>query len=131
MKTCSYFDFSKSYAVVVSGADWNPCGHLLLNTGGLGGYYFHIAEFYGYPKYMDETGYKRYLKENGKEELSRIHVPISNPQACMLKLEELLIKKWRWGGVPNNCASFVEEILQAGGSTAGLYSNCPTKEIFR
>ncbi len=26
---------------------------------------------------------------------------------------------------------FVEEVLQAGGTSAGLYSNCPTKETFK
>lgn len=28
------FDFNNTYAIVVSGASWNPCGHMLLNTGG-------------------------------------------------------------------------------------------------
>lgn len=48
----------------------------------------------------------------------------------MLKLEELLAAKWTWGVLPHNCASFVEEVVQAGGSDAGLYSNCPALETF-
>jgi hypothetical protein len=128
---CQAFDFTRSYAVVVSGAKWNPCGHMLLNTGGGGGWYFHVAEARGRPKFMGEDGYKRYLAENGKKEISRTFVKISDPGACNRKLEELLLKQWTWFLLPNNCASFVEDVLQAGGTKAGLYSNCPTRETFR
>ena len=79
---------------------------------------------------MDGPGYQRYLDDSGKKELKRFEVLIRKPQAAMLKLEELLAVKWTWGVLPNNCASFVEEIVQAGGSTAGLYFNCPTLEDF-
>ena len=125
------YDFSRSYAIVVSGATWNPCGHLLLNVGGYGGWYFHIAETKGYPRLMDQLGYQRYIHENNKNELSRTFVPLKYPQRSMVKLVELLSRKWSWWLLPNNCASFVEEVLQAGGTTAGLYSNCPAREVFR
>jgi hypothetical protein len=132
MDSCQIsFDFSRAYAVVVSGATWNPCGHMLLNTGGYGGWYFHVAEIRGRPRYMGETGYKRYLSEHGKVELSRTYVPVPNPAASQWQLEELLVDPWTWLILPNNCAHFVEEVLQAGGSKAGLYSNCPSKEVFR
>ena len=58
-------------------------------------------------------------------------VSIQNPDASNRKLEELLAKQWTWFVLPNNCANFVEEVLQAGGTSAGLYSNCPTLETFR
>lgn len=131
INVCKVFDFTRAYAVVVSGARWNPCGHMLLNTGGVGGWYFHVAEVRGRPKFMDEAGYKRYLTENGKKEISRTFVKIPDPGACNRKLEELLLKQWTWFLLPNNCVSFVEDVLQAGGTKAGLYSNCPTRETFK
>lgn len=123
--------FLRAFAVVVSGAALNPCGHILLNTGGRGGWYFHIAQVRGFPHCMGEEGYRRYLRENKKREIRRTWVPVKEPHECLHKLEELLRKKWTWFLLPNNCASFVEDVLQAGGTKAGLYSNCPTKEIFR
>ena len=125
------FNFSVSYAVVVSGVKFNPCGHLILNTGGLCGFYCHIAERKGYPRYMDESGYRRYLSENGKHEIRRQYVPLKEPDKAYAKVEELLSKSWSWWVLPHNCVSFVEEVLQAGGTTAGLYSNCPIFENFQ
>lgn len=117
-----------TYVVAVSGAKWNPCGHMLLNTGGIGGWYFHICERKGYPHHMDQAGYERYLLENRKIEIYRRYVPISNPTAAKRKLTELLNQKWRWFVLPNNCVHFVEEVVQAGGANFGLYSNCPAIE---
>lgn len=125
------YDFSRSYAVVVSGDTFNPCGHMLLNAGGRGGWYFHIAERKGYPRYMGQTGYERYLRENGKTEISRTFVPLRYPQRSMAKLVDLLSMQWSWWLLPNNCASFVEDVLQAGGTSAGLITNCPSREVFR
>ncbi len=125
------FNFSISFAIVVSGAKWNPCGHMLLNTGGKGGWYFHVAEVRVFPKYMNEVGYKRYLKENNKTEIRRNFVSLEDPQGANAKLSELLSKKWTWFLLPNNCANFVEEVLQAGGTKAGLYTNCPAFENFK
>jgi hypothetical protein len=124
------FEFSTTFAVVVSGAGPNFCGHLILNVGGLGGLYFHVAGVHTEPRMMTEKGYRRYLKENGKTELKRFKVTISNTMAAMLKLEELTSETWAWGVLPHNCASFVEEVVKAGGSAAGLYSNCPALETF-
>jgi len=111
---------------------------MLLNLGGKWGWvsgrraaYFHVAELRGYPRYMDEVGYQRYLQENGKKELSRRRVYVPNPAGAANKLAELLSKEWIWFVLPNNCANFVEEVLQAGGVRAGLYSNCPTAEEFK
>lgn len=124
------FNFSATYAVVVSGDGPNFCGHLLLNVGGRTGTYLHVAGIHDFPRQMDENGYQRYLKDAGKTELRRSLVSISNAQAAMLKLEQLLNAKWTWGLLPHNCASFVEEIVRAGGNSAGLYSNCPALEDF-
>ena len=60
----------------------------------------------------------------------RTKVSLTNPNAAMLKLEDLLSAKCTWGVLPHNCASFVEDIVQAGGNSAGLYTNCPTLEKF-
>ena len=125
------FSFTSTNAVVVSGVAVNPCGHLILNLGGSPGDYFHVSELYGYPRYMNEDGYQRYLKENGKKELRRWTVTITKPDEANAKLDQLMSEKWFWGLLPHNCAAFVEDVVQAGGSSAGLYFNCPTAEAFR
>lgn len=124
------FDFSRTFAVVVSGDFPNPCGHLILNLGGPSGWYFHVAGIWKSPRYMSATGYNRYLKENSKREFRRTRIAITNPDGAMRTLETLLSKRWVWGALPHNCASFVEEVVRAGGSDAGLYLNCPSIELF-
>lgn len=94
------------------------------------GWFFHIAEVRGRPRFMRVHGYRRYLKENDKRELHRTRLAIPRPSAAHAKLEELLAKQWTWFVLPNNCASFVEDVVQAGGSNAGLYFNCPALENF-
>lgn len=121
-------DFKHTCAVIVSGDGINVCGHALLHVGN--GWYSHVAGKNDLPKFMSESGYMRYLRENGKREIRRWLVPLPNPAGAHKKLEELLAKKWRWLVLPNNCASFVEEIVQAGGSNAGMYMNCPSAEPF-
>jgi hypothetical protein len=123
------FEFRDTSAVVVSGSGPNFCGHMLLNVGGYAGKYFHAAGgVYHRPLMMDAAGYARYLKENNKKELNRRRISIPKPRAAQAKLEELMIKKRVWLVLPNNCANFVEEVIQAGGSKMGLYLNCPTME---
>ncbi|MFZ4546374.1 MAG: hypothetical protein ACOYN4_03010 [Bacteroidales bacterium] len=70
------------------------------------------------------------MEEHKKTGLKRFQVQIANKNKAMKKLEELISKTWLWGVLPHNCASFVEEIIQAGGSGAGLYSNCLALESF-
>lgn len=123
-------DFKHTCAVIVSGDGINFCGHALLHIGGTG-WYFHVAGFNEVPRFMSEDGYKRYLKEGNKHEIRRKLVPIPNPLGAHRRLEEILSKIWQWLLIPNNCASFVEEIVQTGGSNAGLYFNCPTAEPIR
>ena len=124
------FDFADTYAVVVTGTKPNPCGHLILNVGGSVGTYFHVAGVIKKPRLMTRSGYERYLLENNKAEIKRFKIHISNPGKAMQKLDELMSKTWLWGVLPHNCASFVEEIVHAGGSGAGLYTNCPALESF-
>jgi hypothetical protein len=124
------YDFKNTYAVVVSGDKLNPCGHLVLNLGGSVGNYFHVAGIITKPRMMTQAGYERYMRENKKSELKRFKINILQSDKAMLKLEELLSRSWNWGVLPHNCASFVEEIVRAGGSAAGLYSNCPALESF-
>jgi hypothetical protein len=68
MTSCpvTMFDFSRAYAVIVSGAKFNPYGHMLLNTGGKWGKYFQVSDLYGYPRMMNEQKFQRYLRENKK-----------------------------------------------------------------
>jgi hypothetical protein len=109
------FNFSRAFAIIVSGDGPNIWGHMLLNTGGVGGMYFQIAGVIARPRYMDEAGYQRYLKETGKSELRRMPVFIPYPAASQLKLEQLLNERWTWGVVAHNCETLVERIIMAGG----------------
>lgn len=66
--------------VVVSGSKFNPAGHLLLNVGGDGGWYFDVHEVYDYPtSHSSEQGYQDYLASEGKLELSSTPVDVPNP----------------------------------------------------
>lgn len=121
--------FKHACVVIVSGDSVNFCGHALLHIGG-SGWYFHVAGFNEEPRFMNEAGYKRYLKEGGKREIRRWIVAIPDPLGAHRKLEELLARRWQWLILPNNCVSFVEEIVFAGGSKAHMHYNCPTLEAF-
>jgi hypothetical protein len=116
------FNWRSTHLVVVSGTGPNFCGHAVVNAGS---YYFHIDGLNDYPWYMSEPGYRRYLKENGKKELLRRSVMLPRPEGAQRKLEELSAQRWRWLVLPHNCASYVEEIFQAGGSTVSNVANCP------
>jgi hypothetical protein len=94
----SICDFRSAYAVVVSGSKFNPYGHMLLNTGGKGGDYFQVSEVYGNPRVMDEEQFQRYLTENDKTIVTAMRVTILHPDKAQIKLEEILSKKWVWGG---------------------------------
>jgi hypothetical protein len=127
----AYLDFSVVYAVIVSGTFPNPCGHALLYVPSVyaieqsDGSYFQVAGKNTLPRIMSRDGYTRYLRENKKKELRRYAVSLSDPDGAARRLEELMMKNWRWLVLPHNCAAFVEDIVKAGGSSAGLYSNCP------
>lgn len=109
------YDFSRTYAVLVSGARLNPYGHMLLNTGGPGGRYFHVSDVFGRPRTMTETEFQRYLASNKKTIVSVIRVAVSRPRDSQIKLEQLLSSNWAWGAIMHNCETMVEEIVVAGG----------------
>lgn len=119
-------DFLHSMSVVgVSGSGPNVFGHGLLCVRD---YYFHVdqAGFHKHPKWMTQSGYERYLKENKKKEWFRCkvkHVP--HPQGAMHKLKQLLKTTWVWGIIPHNCVAFAEAIIKAGGGTIEFESNLP------
>jgi hypothetical protein len=110
---------------VVSGSGPNFCGHAILNAGE---YYFHVDGLNNFPLYMNSAGHRRYLKENEKRELRRTYVPLSNPQGAQRKLEALSAKRWQWLVLPHNCASYIEEIFEAGGSRLHNLLNCPVTQ---
>lgn len=123
-------DFQHVCAVIVSGHKVNPCGHTLLHVGESWSWYVNIAGPYKLPKFIPESNYKRYLKENGKREIRRWHIKLPNPKGSHDKLHELMDKPWLWGAVVHNCTSFAEEVVRAGSSKAGQYFNCPIAEPF-
>jgi len=123
-------DFQHVCAVIVSGHRVNPCGHTLLHIGKSWSWHVHIAGPYKLPKFIPESHYMRYLKENGKREVRRWEIKLPNPKGAHEKLHELMEKPWFWGVVAHNCTSFAEEVVQAGGSNAGQYFNCPIAEPF-
>lgn len=117
-------DCSRVDVVAVSGI--TPCGHALLRVGSKqGGYYFHVAGVKELPHYMNESGYQRYLKEEGKTEWRRVPVYLPQPQAALIYLEGLMANTWTWLVLPNNCVAFVEEVIKAGGGDWASNSNCP------
>jgi hypothetical protein len=118
------FDFTRTYAVIVTGDDFiphvdltrNKSGHLLLNTGGPGGYYFMTAGLlFAFPTIMNETQFQRYLQEHGKIIISASRIYIPRPDKSQRKLEQLLAAKRWWLGPVHNCEGLVEEIVMAGG----------------
>lgn len=119
-------DFMHSVSIVgVSGNGPNIFGHGLLCVRD---YYFHADEpgFGQFPKWMNQSGYERYIKENKKKEWFRCKIKyIPNPQGAMHKLKQLLKTTWVWGIIPHNCVAFAEAVIQAGGSKVEFESNLP------
>ena len=129
----SFFNKKIWNVVIVSSMFPNPCGHALLNFGGVGGYFAHI-EWEGVipferPFFLDQKGFDRYMKDNNKLELYRHNVFVPNPEASFKKLEELLTKKWAWGGIVHNCVTFIEDVLSAGGAKFSMKVDCPVHLI--
>jgi len=135
-------DFVNTWAVVVSGATWNPCGHMLFCCGNDSdsSWYFHVAGqgvreylgFYAYPKFMrGDMNYNKYLTDNGKYEIRRLDAQISNPDGCYNQLVKYMGDKWFWGVLPHNCAQFAKDIIRAGGGDVTVLLNCPDQEFVR
>jgi hypothetical protein len=106
-----------------------PAGHAILNVRNL---YFHVTRLISTPLWMTESQYRFYLSSNGKEEKYRVRVSdVNRPQAAKTRLKNLLHTKWLWLAIPHNCVCFCEDVLHAGGSKAGLFSNLPLHEEAR
>jgi hypothetical protein len=122
--TCAVIPFywHQVQVVIVSGWGPNACGHTMLRAGN---YYFHIDGRQNLPWFLDEAGFKRYLRENDKNELWRFPVTLPKPEAAQRKLEELMANRWKWWGLWNNCATFVETVMTAGGANIASIGNCP------
>ncbi len=119
-------DLTKIAVVAVSGSGPNLCGHLILYSPSRGGYYFHVADLYGPPRYMNASQYHRYLRANKKRELLRRYLELPDPRSAEQCLESLMASDWAWLILPHNCVRFCEVIIEAGGAEWGSYSNCPT-----
>jgi hypothetical protein len=126
-------DFTDTYVVAVTGDGPNVCGHLLVYDR-RAGYYFHavgdpsgtgLGKVVGYPMYLDDAGYQRYLASTGKSELRRRRIELPNPAGARGYVEARLSGTWLWGVLPHNCVAFVESVIAAGGGSWGSYSNCP------
>ena len=133
-------DFTATQAVVVSGASWNPCGHMILCAGSdsATSWYFHVAGaptfselygFYAFPKFLREGDFAHYLSDNGKHEIRRMDAAIRNPAAAYTRLMQLMADKWFWRVLPHNCASFAKEIISAGEGNLTVLLNCPDQEV--
>jgi len=138
----SDIDFSVSWAVVVSGASWNPCGHMLFCCGSnsADSWYFHVAgqgvrEAFGvraYPKFMrGDSNFYRYLNENHKYEIRRLDCKISDPAGSYQKLMAYMSNKWYWLVLPHNCSTFARDVIAAGGGSVEVLLNCPDQEFAR
>lgn len=143
LKMCpSDIDFTNTWAVVVSGASWNPCGHMLLCCGldSESSWYLQVAGqgvrellgVYAYPKFMrGDKSYNRYLRENKKRELRRLDAKITNSSGAYKKLMDLMAEKYFWKVLPDNCVTFTREIIRAGGGDLKVLLNCPDQEFLR
>jgi len=138
----SDIDFTNTWAVVVSGATGNPCGHMLLCCGldSASSWYLHVAGqglaelggVYAYPKFMrGDINFFRYLAENNKNEIRRLDAEITKPSAAYGKLVEFMSNKWFWRVLPHNCATFTKEIIRAGGGNVKVALNCPDQEFVK
>jgi len=122
-------NWNKTALVLVTGSVPNTCGHALLYVGG---YYFHFdgPSIWNYPRMFNSTAdYNRFLLSNGKHELIRKYVEIPYPEKAQARLFELLNRRWATLVVSHNCASFVAEILAAGGNTWTVPQHCPVLEL--
>ena len=133
-------DFSNTSAVVVSGASWNPCGHMIFccGTDSANSWYFHVAgqgvrEAFGvraYPKFMrGDENFMRYLRENHKHEIRRLDCAITDPGGSYRKLMAYMSNMWYWGVLPHNCATFAHDVIKAGGGNLDVLFNCPDQEF--
>lgn len=120
-------DWSRVQIVLVTGWKINTCGHVLLHVGGGLGHYFHFdGSMFDYPKYIKgDSEYRTYLTMNGKKELLRKSVDLPRKDAAQQRLCTLMHQKWLTLIVAHNCASFVQQVIEAGGNYWAFPQHCP------
>lgn len=124
-------NWNHTHLVLVTGD--TPCGHMLLYVGGGLGNYFHFngPSIFDYPHYMAGEGeYKRYLRENKKDEVYRKFIDISHPKEAEFELRCLMQNKWRTRLLFHNCASFAKMVIHAGGAFWEMRENCPVFGVY-
>jgi hypothetical protein len=87
--------------------------------------YLQVVGANGQPRWMDGTGFQRYLHENGKQVLAEYDCKINDPASAQRKMVQLMSQPWKWGGPVHNCGNFAEEIVRAGGGDLNVVLNCP------
>lgn len=111
--------------VIVTGDMPNPCGHMILSVD-RNYYHFDGPKPIDFPRRLGtHTDYLSYLSRTNKYELMRRKASISFPDKAEKRLNELLTSKWWYGLFTHNCASFVKEILNAGGNWDAFMEICP------
>jgi hypothetical protein len=114
--------------LIVSGSGPNLAGHMLMELPAAPGgtrSIFHIGAVRDFPYWMKSSDFGRYLKENDKKELGRKHITLPKPRDAEAYLTKAIRTKWTWGGIINNCVSFCEEYIAAGGSSWSMRTNMP------
>jgi hypothetical protein len=101
------------------------CGHAVLQ---IGDYYFHFAgpSRVEYPKMFTAGEFKAYLSQRGKHVIGYYNMDIAFPKLAEAELRNLLDRKWQTFVIAHNCATFVKEIIYAGGNRRPFQESCPT-----
>lgn len=101
------------FAVVVTGA--TKWGHCLLETP-VG--FFHITDAgFTHPRHIPHLEFSRYLSENDKYVKARFEIlDLVNLANFNQKVLTSLRTGWMYGVCTNNCVTYVEDMLKAGGS---------------
>ncbi len=110
--------------VVVEGDMPNIFGHVLLCGGDD---YFHVAGPGGTSVLtLSSLGYRVYLSNSGKQELTRHVLAIPNPLGAQQRLEYRIANpSWDYHRLTHNCSHFVRDILHAGGVSDAWFSRFP------
>lgn len=115
--------------VLVSGAPPNFCEHVLLCVRESNYFHFDGPSPIDYPKYLHEFEYRAYLKQSKKKEIGRKQLDLPCPQGAENKLLQLMHNKWATLLISHNCASFVAEIIHAGGNFWSVPQHCPRTDM--
>lgn len=114
--------------IIVNGTFPNYCGHALLNVQGYG--IVHISGMFKKPYFLAHfEEFHRYLRDNNKTVLDRYNFVLPNPDGASRRFYQLTYEPWRWLGLVHNCATFIRDILAAGGIASFYPANCPDSRL--